>query len=388
MLSKYINRMKREYSDRLSVLSNILRELSRASVCDEVVAASLQNQIIDIGTGLEEEYNLAGSPILNTLEKLADSVFYLVDATVAEEVRKNAYREIGMFAEGLESDWARSVDENKCRMALVLIIKNEARYVKEWLEFHNMLGVEHFYIYDNESEDDLKEVLRPYIEKGLVTYTLWPGDVVQVPAYNDAIKRYKYDTEYMGFIDTDEFLFPIEGMSIPDTIDSIIEKYNSYDAKVFRVGGIGVNWRSYGTSHIKQSPEGLVIENYTLRGNDDYPANVHIKTVCIPALVREFQTNPHNVFYKDALDATLSEHGSMIPAAFFYDGRCEILRINHYYTRSEEDLYYKMNKRRWPDAPKEVQDEWVKFYPKRLIECNDVEDHIMDRFIEPLKVRM
>ncbi len=52
---------------------------------------------------------------------------------------------------------------------------------------------EKFYIYDNESDDNLKEVLMPYIEDGLVDYTYLPGEKMQVVAYQDAVDKHKME---------------------------------------------------------------------------------------------------------------------------------------------------------------------------------------------------
>ena len=38
-------------------------------------------------------------------------------------------------------------------LSLTLIVKNEAFYIKEWIEFHRMIGVTHFYIYDTYSAE-------------------------------------------------------------------------------------------------------------------------------------------------------------------------------------------------------------------------------------------
>ena len=92
-------------------------------------------------------------------------------------------------------------------LALVLIAKNEAPYIEEWLNFHVKQGVSHFIIYDNESMDNFYEVLKPYINSGLVTYHVIKGKVRQVDAYNIAIANYGDKFKYMGFIDADEFMF-------------------------------------------------------------------------------------------------------------------------------------------------------------------------------------
>ena len=95
-------------------------------------------------------------------------------------------------------------DPNRKGLAIVLIIKDEAQYILEWINFH---GVSHFFIYDNESSDNLLEVLQPFIASGLVTYHKIPGKVRQLDAYNHAISKYKRKFKYFAMIDTDEFLF-------------------------------------------------------------------------------------------------------------------------------------------------------------------------------------
>lgn len=92
-------------------------------------------------------------------------------------------------------------------LALVLIVRNEASYIREWLDFHAAQGVSHFIIYDNESTDNLREVLAPYESSGLVTYSTIKGTCRQVDAYNMALSKYGRSFRYIGFIDCDEFLF-------------------------------------------------------------------------------------------------------------------------------------------------------------------------------------
>ena len=44
-------------------------------------------------------------------------------------------------------------------LAVCAIAKNEGAYFAEWIEWHLSQGVEKFYIYDNESTDNTREVL-------------------------------------------------------------------------------------------------------------------------------------------------------------------------------------------------------------------------------------
>ncbi len=93
-------------------------------------------------------------------------------------------------------------------LAVVAILKNEGRYLKEWLDYHLAAGVDHFYLYDNDSADNQAEVAKPYVEAGLVDYFPTPGKAMQIVAYNNAIKKFKFQSRYMAFIDLDEFLLP------------------------------------------------------------------------------------------------------------------------------------------------------------------------------------
>ena len=93
-------------------------------------------------------------------------------------------------------------------LSVVAILKNEGHYFKEWLDYHLLAGVDHFYLYDNESPDNQAEVAKPYVEAGLVDYFPFPGEQKQGAAYRDAIAKFKFQSRYMAFIDGDEFIFP------------------------------------------------------------------------------------------------------------------------------------------------------------------------------------
>ena len=72
-------------------------------------------------------------------------------------------------------------------LAVVAILKNEGRYLKEWLDYHLLAGVDHFYLYDNDSTDNYKEIIAPYVEAGLVTSKFFPGKKMQLEAYDEAV---------------------------------------------------------------------------------------------------------------------------------------------------------------------------------------------------------
>ena len=147
-------------------------------------------------------------------------------------------------------------------LAVVAIMKNEAPYVKEWLDYHIAAGVDHFYIYDNDSPDNFKEVLQPYINAGIVTYEFYPGTSRQIEAYTEAFKTYRFFCRYMAFIDADEFIFPQTDKSISEVVDEIFaDKPNA--------GGLCINWMMYGSNNLETADYSKgVLERFTRRASN------------------------------------------------------------------------------------------------------------------------
>lgn len=140
----------------------------------------------------------------------------------------------------------------KCRFSICAIMRDEGCYLMEWLEFHKLVGVERFYLYNNNSVDNTQDIVIPYIQTGEVIFHDWPIHPGQISAYEHCLKHYGRESEWMAFIDLDEFLFATE----KNDIREVLEEFKDYPAVV-------VNWLCFGSSgHIKR-PKGLQVENYT-----------------------------------------------------------------------------------------------------------------------------
>lgn len=97
----------------------------------------------------------------------------------------------------------------KYQLAICAIFKNESRYIQEWIEYHNMIGVEHFYLYDNDSTDDIS-ILQKYLDDGSLTLNRVSSQAKQMPAYNHFLQTYRDEVEWVAIIDLDEFIVPME----------------------------------------------------------------------------------------------------------------------------------------------------------------------------------
>ena len=144
----------------------------------------------------------------------------------------------------------------KYDFAIVTIVKDVAENVKEWIEYHMFAGVDHFYIYDNDSYDNLKEVLQPYINSQLVTYIFYPGKNQRIAAYNDAVQNFKFDCRYMTFLDVSEYLLPRKNQTVVEVADEILGGKEN-------VGGVEMH--SFHYSAGSQEVEGGIIDKFTRR---------------------------------------------------------------------------------------------------------------------------
>lgn len=95
-------------------------------------------------------------------------------------------------------------------LSIVAVVRDENDYLEEWMRYHiEEIGVDHFYIYDNESAVPVKEFLESvgfkYMDK--VTIEPWPTtSYVQADSYNDFLKRYGAETRWFSAMDPDEYI--------------------------------------------------------------------------------------------------------------------------------------------------------------------------------------
>lgn len=216
----------------------------------------------------------------------------------------------------------------KYTLSIVLIAKDEENYLEEFLSYHHLLGVEHFYIYDNESATPIREVLKNYSD--ICTFVEYPGTAAQFSAYTHFIKTYGSETKWAAFIDTDEFIV----LRNHNTLLDFIEEYKSSDA-------IGLNWVYFGDSYHETKPDGLVIDNFTLCQPGQ---NNHIKTIAKPSSIENFG-NAHFITMKQGSIYTDVKR-NRINGPFNDNEVIDVAQINHYFSKSKEECFKKYSRKR------------------------------------------
>ena len=252
---------------------------------------------------------------------------------------------------------------------------NESAYLREWIEFHRLVGVERFFLYDHESTDSSRDVLAPYIEDGTVVVHDWPVYPGKIEAFNDCIERHREESRWIAFMDIDEFLFSPTGRPLPE----LLVEYEQYP-------GLVVSWAMFGTSGHMTKPPGLVIENYLHR--KEYPEGVmeHIKSIVHPPRV-ETCPSGHCFFYRDgfAADEKHLVHDKK-PWGLFQPATFEKFRINHYCRRSWEEYQRKLSRPRADTGTFREDDERTR--ERRERKLNAVYDDTITMYLPRLRERI
>lgn len=96
------------------------------------------------------------------------------------------------------------------QLSVGCLFKNESHAMKEWLEHYILHGVDHFYLINDDSNDDCQSILQPSIDAGRVTLfnTRWHQYLGrQRDMYNHYILPRLPETQWLLMVDMDEFVY-------------------------------------------------------------------------------------------------------------------------------------------------------------------------------------
>ena len=264
----------------------------------------------------------------------------------------------------------------KYDFSVVLIFKDEAPFLEEWIEYHLMLGVDHFFLYNNNSSDHYLSIIQKYIDRGLITLIEWPDYPGQYSAYLHWYKSYRCETHWVTFIDVDEFLCPIS----EESLQAVMKHYDKFPV-------ILTYWKLFGTNgQLTHNKDKLVIEQY-----------IH----CRPKLFTEGK-----VIYNTRFDAAndfismhgleTKWHGIKIPPVnsfgkfviwdFHRSNRQKqpIIQLNHYWAKAYECWERKYEK---GSIEKGTKYKDFSFFKKLEVACT-ASDFTIWRFLTLLKLRL
>ena len=212
------------------------------------------------------------------------------------------------------------------KTAICAIIKDEHRFLEEWIEWHLGLGFDAIHLFEDKGSKSHEEICEKYSNVYLRRYEddeevqqllAWQGNSNrQKTLYEYCADTYKYIYNWIAFIDLDEFIMFAEGYSL----SKLCEEFEPYPCVL-------LNWKMMGASgHIKR-PNMKVMDAYT-----EEAAFLHQDKLWEhKSFVNLARYNGMATLHR-AIGAVNTHHEGII-SNLYYDKSW----LNHYFTKSWED---------------------------------------------------
>lgn len=221
-------------------------------------------------------------------------------------------------------------------LSIATIFCNEAPYLKEWIDYHTSVGVDHFLLYNDKSTDNWKEILKPYIDSKTVDVIDWPVPSMQHfiecqrNAYKDALKRLSGVSKWVALIDCDEFILPMQ----EKTVTECLAKHFSTASAVY------VQWHHFGTNNTTLKQGESMLMKLTACARPNHPKNLIGKSIVKPECTDPDKLwNTHHIILKSDAHYCNGDGQRLhfIGPELQLDRKNhkQFIRLNHYYTRDE-----------------------------------------------------
>jgi glycosyltransferase involved in cell wall biosynthesis len=229
------------------------------------------------------------------------------------------------------------------------MFKNESHSMKEWLEHYILHGVDHFYLIDDGSTDSYMDILKEYIDRGLVTLSLAQEPYYlgrQRNLYNRFILPNIKETKWLIMIDLDEYVWSPKDIRL-DKVLKGFERYGQIQMKEALFGSNG---------HVTQPSS--IVESFTKRCSEFRGGKY--KYIINSA----FEFSSLNIHHADFSESRYMKDDSVFIIVF-----PEYFIFNHYNCQSRE--FWNQVKCSRGDS-----DDFIKRLPEHfeLFDFNEVED--------------
>ena len=268
------------------------------------------------------------------------------------------------------------MNERACRynLAIAVVFQDEAPFLKEWIEYHLMMGVDHFVLVNDRSRDDFGAVLKPYIDADVVRLFSHPCPVPlqgpQWPEYQRRIleallQKLTGVARWVALIDVDEFLVPTDARSILEFLA------DHEDA-----GGVYVRWQPFGTSYVPRLAAGELLTE-----------RLRLSWRFVPGyeMLGKSVVKPHRVRHANIHRSTLHSGFAYVDANPDMQSASPAIKVHHYWSRDEHFLFNVKLPRTAAIKGWQIDDARLEYFRTLF---NDVPDDSMTRFVPALQARV
>jgi hypothetical protein len=153
----------------------------------------------------------------------------------------------------------KEINENKYYFSVGAILKNESNSINEWIKHYLHHGVEHFYLINDNSDDNFLDSIKEYIDSDLITLfnvnePYYLGR--QRNLYNRYILPHIKETKWLLMVDLDEYVWSKMDINMTNVLKNL-EGFAQLQIQEHLFGS---------NSHIKQPNS--IVKSFTKRGVD------------------------------------------------------------------------------------------------------------------------
>ncbi|KAM0922454.1 hypothetical protein ACQ4PT_006165 [Festuca glaucescens] len=204
------------------------------------------------------------------------------------------------------------------------MVRNVSKFLREWVMYHDALGVDQFFLYDNGSEDNLAAKVAEMRSTGInISTVAWPWTKTQEAGLSHCAAVHQTSCQWMTFIDVDEFIFNPDWKILESPSKSMLEAVVSVDPQI---GQIYLPCFDFGPSGQTAHPQEGVCQGYTCRLKTQQR---HKSFVRLDAVEPSLQNSVHHFSLKSG----------------FTNMWTKLARINHYKYQAWTEFKLKFKRR-------------------------------------------
>nr|XP_051211418.1 glycosyltransferase family 92 protein At1g27200-like [Lolium perenne] len=223
-----------------------------------------------------------------------------------------------------KSDLAAVAPPTRSTICACTMVRNVSKFLREWVLYHDTLGVDQFFLYDNGSEDNLAGKVADLRSTGVnISTVAWPWTKTQEAGLSHCAAVHQASCQWMAFVDVDEFIFSPDWKNLESPSKSMLEALVSVDPQI---GQIYLPCFDFGPSGQTAHPQDGVCQGYTCRLKTQQR---HKSLVRLDAVEPSLQNSVHHFSIK----------------AGFTNMWTKLARINHYKYQAWTEFKLKFKRR-------------------------------------------
>ncbi|KAL3514872.1 hypothetical protein ACH5RR_027589 [Cinchona calisaya] len=176
-----------------------------------------------------------------------------------------------------------AANNGRALLCATTMVYNVAKYLKEWVVYHSKIGVEKFILYDNGSDDNLKNVVEELVKQGYDVNTyFWYWPKTQEAGFSHSAVYAKDSCTWNAYIDVDEFIYsPKWSNSAIPSKSMLHSMLHNQQQNQKPLGQVHMGCHEFGPSNRSDHPAEGVIQGYNCRKRRE---NRHKSIVLLDAI--------------------------------------------------------------------------------------------------------